>query len=567
MGKHFISILKLIGLASIFSFSLSSFAEPEVTVKSLIDKESKEQEQQAAAQEKGAEVKQALKTTAITTAVKEQGGELDIDSLPFDEFHRITPNSSMQAYLRATRKRDYALATNYLDYRNLPPEVKVIAPELLAEQLSLVFDRTVWIDIDTLSKNPEGKKNESVPSYRDLVTEITTSRGPVQILLQRVPDEKGENKVWKISNATVSKIPFLIDEFGYNVVGEWLYNHLPKAEFLGVMVWQWVYFTGSFLGFVLLSILITRIFAAILHRLRIQTPDDVLAFIKGPICLLLAVFLARSLHDVSNVTIAVVALAQGGTVLLIAWTWVFLRSVDILKHRLSERFIEQEKPQAVFLLRPASNVTKALIVIIAILLWFENLGFSATTLLAGLGIGGLAIALAAQKTVENIIGAITLYISAPVKIGSLCKFGASVGTIEEIGLRATRIRTLDRSVIYVANAKFVDMQLENISERERISYRPNLMLNAKTQQHDLTAFMSACKKLLNEHEKIDEVPCRVCFKGFTPWALQVDVLSYVVTTDFAEYMEIVEELNLAILGLLNEHNCELANPEFARVSG
>ncbi|MEI8604234.1 mechanosensitive ion channel family protein [Pseudoalteromonas sp. B160] len=219
------------------------------------------------------------------------------------------------------------------------------------------------------------------------------------------------------------------------------------------------------------------------------------------------------------------------------------------------------------MLRPASNVLKTLVVIVAVLLWFENLGFNATTLLAGLGIGGLAIALAAQKTVENIIGAITLYISSPVKIGNLCKFGSSMGTIEEIGLRATRIRTLDRSVIYVANAKFVDMQLENISERERISYRPNLMLSAKTKQHDLLAFMAACKNLLDKHEKIDDTPCRVRFKGFTPWALQIDLLSYVVTTDFSEYMEIIEELNLAILGLLNEHNCQLANPEFARVSG
>ncbi|WP_257325477.1 mechanosensitive ion channel family protein [Pseudoalteromonas rhizosphaerae] len=561
MDKYFITLLKLIGLSILFSLSFSLFAQPEITVKSLFDNENKEDSQS----NPNSEVEQSLQATVITSA--ETGKEIDIDSLPYDEFHRITPSTTMRAYLRAVNQRDYALATNYLDYRNLPPEVKAIAPELLAEQLSLVFDRTLWIDIDTLSNKPEGKKNEPVPSYRDLVAEITTSRGPVQILLQRVPDEKGNNKVWKISNATVSNIPFLIDEFGYNVLGEWLYNNLPKTQLLGVMVWQWVYFIGSFFAFFLLAILITRIFAAILHRFIVQTPDDVLALIKGPICLLLAVLLSRSLYDISNVTITVVALAQGATVLLVAWTWVFLRCVDIIKHRLSDRFIEQKKPQAVFLLRPASNVLKTLVVIVAVLLWFENLGFNATTLLAGLGIGGLAIALAAQKTVENIIGAITLYISSPVKIGNLCKFGSSMGTIEEIGLRATRIRTLDRSVIYVANAKFVDMQLENISERERISYRPNLMLSAKTKQHDLLAFMAACKNLLDKHGKIDDTPCRVRFKGFTPWALQIDLLSYVVTTDFSEYMEIIEELNLAILGLLNEHNCQLANPEFARVSG
>ena len=120
-----------------------------------------------------------------------------------------------------------------------------------------------------------------------------------------------------------------------------------------------------------------------------------------------------------------------------------------------------------YLLRPAGTVIKIIIFSIAALNWLENIGFNASTLLAGLGIGGLAIALAAQKTVENIIGAITLYTSAPIKIGDFCRFGNSFGVVEEIGLRSTRIRTLDRSVIYVANAKFIDMNLENYSEREK----------------------------------------------------------------------------------------------------
>lgn len=560
---------KCIGLIALFFVCMQVGATPEVTVKSLLEKESEttKQTNKSRSDNDDSKVKQAVKTKAVVSAVTEESdGELAIGDLPYDEYQRVTPSSAMQAYLRATRKRDFELATNYLDYRNLPPEVSAVGRTLLAEQLSLVLDRTLWVDVQTLSKRPEGKQGETVPSYRDLVGEIKTSRGPVQVLLQRVPSSSGDTKIWKISNATVSNIPFLVDEFGYNLIGEWLYNHLPKAELLGVMVWQWVYFLGSFLFFVLVAIILTRIFSALLHKAKPNVANDVLSFIKGPACLLLAVLLSRAMHDESNVTIAVVAVFQGGTILLIAWTWVFIRLVDVIKHRLSRRFVAQDKPQAVFLLRPASNVTKTFIVIIAILLWFENLGFNATTLLAGLGIGGLAIALAAQKTVENIIGAITLYTSAPVKIGNLCKFGSQVGTIEEIGLRATRIRTLDRSVIYVANAKFVDMQLENISEREKISYRPKLMLSAKTQQQDLTAFMSECKTLLEEHEKVDEAPCRVRFKGFTPWALQIDVLSYVNTIDFAEYMEIIEELNLAILGLLNKHNCELANPEFARVT-
>ena len=542
----------------LFNAPLWATTTPEVTVKSLIDKDSKEE------QVEQKPVKQESETNKPSTAEKAQ--ESLEDDLPYDAFDRITPRSSMQGYLKAARARDFELASHYLDYRNLPKDVEALGKIQLAENLSVVLDRTLWVDVDNLSNKPEGKQKESVPSYRDLVGEISTSQGKVQILLQLVPDDKTDNRIWKISNATVSQIPLLTKEYGYNKVGEWLYDNLPDIEFLGVMLWQWIYFAFSFVLFLLVAIIITRLITFILAHLKVPVENDVIGFINGPISLLLAVFMARSLNDQSNVTIAVMALFHGATVLLIAWGWICLRAVDLAKHRLSQRFIKQDKPQAIFLLRPISNVAKTLIVISLLFMWFENLGFNATTLLAGLGIGGLAIALAAQKTVENIIAAITLYISAPVKIGNLCKFGSQLGTVEEIGLRATRIRTLDRSVIYVANAKFVDMQLENVSERERISYRPKLMLSANTKQQNLMSFMQALRELLEQHKHITFEPCRVRFKGFTPWALQVDVLSYVETVDFAFYMEVIEELNLAVLGLLNEHECELANPEFARVT-
>ncbi len=531
-----------------------AMSTPEVTVKSLIDKNDKE---------KTDEEKEVTSAEAGSSLTSQQADE----ALFFDEFNRITPRNTMYGFLTAARARDFELASHYLDYRNLPQDAAAIGQMKLAENLSLILDRTLWVDIDNLSNKPDGKKNEAVPSYRDLVGEISTSQGKVQILLQRVPNKQGTQTIWKISNATVSKIPLLIKEYGYNRIGEWLYQSLPSFEFLGVMLWQWVYFACSFIFFVLVAIVLTRLVSFVLVHLKFPIQQDIVDFINGPICLLIAVIMSRSLSDESNVTIAFLAVIHGATVLLLAWTWVFLRIVDITKHRLSQRFIRQDKPHAVFLLRPVSNVIKTSIVIIMLFVWFENLGFNATTLLAGLGIGGLAIALAAQKTVENIIAAITLYTSAPVRIGNLCKFDNHLGTIEEIGLRATRIRTLDRSVIYVANAKFVDMQLENISERERISYRPKLMLSAKTEQQNLHAFMASVRALLKEHEHIADEPCRVRFKGFTPWALQIDVLSYVETVDFAFYMEIIEELNMAMLGLLNEHNCELANPEFARIVG
>jgi len=294
-----------------------------------------------------------------------------------------------------------------------------------------------------------------------------------------------------------------------------------------------------------------------IKRVYHKASNEILSFIKEPVALLLAVVLARNFHDEANVTIAVKAVTEGSTLLTIAICWVLFRFVDLMKTILADNFLAQDKPLAIYLLRPAGTVVKLIIFIIAALSWLENLGFNASTLLAGLGIGGLAIALAAQKTVENIIGAITLYTSAPVKIGNFCRFGNSFGVVEEIGLRSTRIRTLDRSVIYVANAKFIDMNIENYSEREKIAFRPKIFLAPNTPKENIDALLAAIRALLSSTETVASSPQRTHFKAYTIYGLELDILAYIKTTDFDVFLDEINQLNLNILALLSEHDCKV----------
>jgi MscS family membrane protein len=177
--------------------------------------------------------------------------------------------------------------------------------------------------------------------------------------------------------------------------------------------------------------------------------------------------------------------------------------------------------------------------------------------LAGLGIGGLAIALAAQKTVENIIGAITLYTSAPIKVGNFCRFDNNLGVVEEIGLRSTRIRTIERTVIYVANSKFIDMNIENFSEREKMAFKPKIYLAPDTEKDNIDALLASIKDMLNRSELIASAPMRAHFKGYTIYGLELDVLAYLKTTNFDIYLDEINQLNLNILALLKEHHCKL----------
>jgi len=523
---------------SLISFNASSTSSTndsteEISVKKIIEQQEKSQ--------------QSL----------QQATNSDDISVPNDDFERGQPRSAIAGYLHAMRAGNLSLASEYLDYRNLSQKTSNIGKEELARQLGVVLNRTLWIDLNSISDQSLGNLNDGLPSYRELMGKVSYQDNEINLYLQRIPRDQDKVKIWKISNATVEKIPRLFKAYSYTPIGEWLAQKLPSVDLFGVMLWQWIYFLSMLALYYLAAITITWLIAAAVKRFDEKVSNDVLRFIKGPAALLLAVLFARNFREEANVTLALQAIAEGATLLTIAWCWVFFRLIDLLKSYLAQRFVAQDKPLAVYLLRPAGTVIKLLIVLMATLHWLENLGFNASTLLAGLGIGGLAIALAAQKTVENIIGAITLYTSAPVKIGNFCRFGQSYGVVEEIGLRSTRIRTLDRTVIYVANAKFIDMNIENFSEREKIAFRPKIFLAADTKKEDMDSFLTALRKHLSSLELISKEPLRAHFKAYTITGLELDILAYVKTTDFDVYLDEINALNLSILALLETHNCRL----------
>lgn len=500
-------------------------------------------------------IEKILKSKDKSQKKLEKSDYSDEYNVPKDDFERGQPRSAIAGYLNAMRSGDLTLAINYLDYRNLSEKTLGVGKEELARQLGVVLNRTLWVDLNSISILKEGRKNDNLPSYRELVGQVEYEGNKVDILLQRIPRIDDKVRIWKISNATVEKIPRLFKRYSYSPLGELLAKKLPAVDLFGVMLWQWFYFTLMITLYYFFAKILTWIAAFGIKRVYKNVSEDVLRFIKQPFALLMAVIFSRNFHDEANVTIALKAVTEGSTLLIIAWCWVFFRFIDLMKILLADNFIAQDKPLAVYLLRPAGTVIKIIIFSIAALNWLENLGFNASTLLAGLGIGGLAIALAAQKTVENIIGAITLYTSAPIKIGNFCRFGNSLGVVEEIGLRATRIRTLDRSVIYVANAKFIDMNIENYSEREKMAFKPKIFLAPNTPKENIDALLVAIRVMLSATDSLSEAPLRTHFKAYTIHGLELNILAYVKTTDFDVYLDEINQLNLNILSLLSEHNC------------
>ena len=190
----------------------------------------------------------------------------------------------------------------------------------------------------------------------------------------------------------------------------------------------------------------------------------------------------------------------------------------------------------------------------------ENLGLSLVPILAGLGVGGLAIALAVRPTFENLIGGFILFIDKPVRVGDRCRFGAHLGDVEAIGLRSTRIRTRENTLLSVPNAEFSNMQLENVSQREYTLYQVTLALRYETTPEQLRYVLAQIREMLLGHPKVTPYDLRVRFIDLGEYSLDVEIFAYTRTNAFQEYWAIREDLNLRVMEIVREAGTGFAFP-------
>ena len=479
---------------------------------------------------------------------------------PFDEFNRSTPRSSLIALSISIKEGNYERAVNYLDLRNLPFSLGDELDGLdLVRKLVIVAKRTMVIDLESISDDPLGHKDDGLPSFRDRVATVKTKAGPIDILMQRVPRGDGVF-IWKISNATVAIIPALDKEFGYGIIGNKLSEIFPHYIVWGFEIWQLVMLLGLLLLAYLIALIATFVIANLLQKDPRFNKKRLQKFILGPLRFLIMVLIFRATFDMIAPSLTARALFEARTFLVIAIYWVLLGVVDMIMYRLSDRMTRNGQQDAVVLLKPASTGIKLVVTLLALLSWMDNLGYEITTILAGLGVGGVAVALASQKSLENLIGSITIYMSQPVRVGDFCKFGETLGTVEEIGLRSTQLRTLARTIVHIPNAMFASGKIENLTQRDKILYRTRLRLSYNDTPAQVKQVLAKIRELIDSQESIDEAGSRVRFLEFGEYAQELELYIYIKTKDFVEYLEHREDINLHINDIIEAAGAHLTVP-------
>ncbi|MET0287739.1 MAG: mechanosensitive ion channel family protein [Polyangiales bacterium] len=470
---------------------------------------------------------------------------------PEENYSPDSPRASMVKFLSLARSGDYERAADYLE---LAPLDKPQGAEL-ARKLQAVLDRRAWIDVESLSPLASGTPDDGLPGLTDQVGQIESAQGvaePVRIVRRRREDDL----IWLFSRGTVGRI----DSWYERLDDRWMLEHMPprllRTGPRSLLYWQWLALPLVVLSSwglsLLLSALTTRVMAWFAARSRVSWDDVLVQRLRKPIALWWALALVYfCLPYLALYTPAEkFMLAMLKTLFFVGFFFALSGVIDVAADTILRSSWGAVRQTSGSLISLGSRVTKAALTAIAVVAILSQLGFPIASVLAGLGVGGLALALAAQKTVENLFGAFSIGADQPFREGDLVKVGDFTGTCELIGLRSTKFRTPDRTVISIPNGKLAEMQLETFARRDRLRFSLTLGLVRTSSAAQVRAVIQGVKDLLQSQDKLFPGSAAVRFEKYGPSSLDLAVEAYFDTRDWGAFADIRQELLLRIMEIV-----------------
>jgi MscS family membrane protein len=436
----------------------------------------------------------------------------------------------------------------------------------VAQQLEQVLNSDAQFDVATLSREPEGDHDDGLAANREQLISVRLSGKTIDLQLERTELRPGV-PIWRVAPDSVRLIPELAAATSQSPVERHLPAPLVNYKVLDTAIWRWIALCLLAIGIGLLSRLISRILllglTVVTKRLAPNATGGSFPSLLGPLQLLLCAAAFGACVQWVDPS-AVLRLYLRRTLALISvlgLVWLAARILDFGMIRLRTSLDNTLSRSALPLV---ARVVKILILILGIVAVLSSWGYNTNTLLAGLGIGGVAIALAAQKTIENLFGSVAVISDRPVFVGDFCKFGDSVGTVEDIGLRSTRIRTLDRTLVTVPNGQFSMMTLENFSRKDKTLLHFTLNLRRDTTPSQVRSVLQSIQQILKDPGiEAGAMPGR--FIGVGQYSLDIEIFAYVLTTDGDQFLKIQQDLLLRILDAVAAAGTALALPTQASV--
>ncbi len=339
-------------------------------------------------------------------------------------------------------------------------------------------------------------------------------------------------------------------------------NHPILVQMLGPMeIWQWLGLTLSLtVAYVLGRLVSGWLGRPLLRRFKKNLAEHPFYqwFLIWSLRLLFMGITLRLVDELLGLpeVVELLVLAISWSAIVMSVAILLLLGINLVANRMIT--LRSIAGHNITLVSLVAGVARVLVTVAAIVLLADVLKIPYQGVLAGLGIGGLAVALAAQSTLQNFISGITLYFDKPIAVGDYCRFGNQEGTVEFIGMRSTRIRTLERTLVTVPNSEFSNMKIESYAKRDRMLMNPTLELRCETTPDQLRFVLAEIKALLCAHPKVADEPLRVRFIGFGNSSLDIEVFAYILTNKKSEFLAIREDVLLRIMTLVENAGTQFA---------
>lgn len=476
-----------------------------------------------------------------------------------DPLKRETPRSMVSGLIGSLGELDYDRTAQYFD---LPTPTNSRQRTNAVSQArafhSLLDDGGTLDPFQALSNEASGKTNDDLPLEQERIGEIAIQDKSIPVLLTRGVD--GEHQVWRVSRETLAQVTAATRRapaLDQPAPDEMVVAGAPLKDWalllgLGVLV---------FGGLWMLS-------ALIVFGMRKLVPDPeangVYRFFEAalpPVSLLIAVAVFYTWAEQLPVSIVArqTLLRYTGIVSVIALVWFGLRLVDAISDLVITRMQRTQRRQVVSVVTLARRAAKILLLVFSGIAILGTFGIDVTTGIAALGIGGIALALGAQKTVENLVGSVTVIADRPMQVGDFIKVGDVVGTVEDVGIRSTRIRTGERTVVTIPNGDLSARQIENFAKRDRFLFNPQILIDYGTSSVKLREAISLVRQVLDEQKNLAE-GARANLSKITDRAFNIEVFSYIDVHEFDTSVLIREELLLTIYERLEAAGIGMAFP-------
>ena len=483
---------------------------------------------------------------------------------PADTLGRQTPQSAVTGFLRACQDQDYQKAAGYLDLRRLPARQRENSGPDLARKLEALLNSDPRFNAIRLSQNPQGDGADAADPNRAPVASLAQNGETFTADLERVPLASGGPQVWLFSEDTVTSIARFETSSLAPAIQRYLPPFLVRPQFLGTPLWKWLALAVLALLMVSLARWLDRLLGCLAQvverRVQHSWRTPWLRALIQPLRVMLWLAVLRiGIGVVDPSALARLYIGRCLEVIFVgSVAWCVIRLVDLFLNHVESHLDARRRVASGALLRLGRRTANATIVVLAILLVLENWGYNTSTLIAGLGVGGIAVALAAQQTIANVFGGVSLIGDQPIRIGEFGKFGDMIGVVEDIGMRSTRVRTISRTLVSVPNSNFAGLNLENYSVRDKIPFNPSFQVKRSTTDEQMHALIDSIGKLLAGRPDVEPAPTPARLVAIAAGFFTLEVFAYVRTTEMNEFYRIQSELLLAINGIFTAANIELA---------